>query len=772
MQDITERKQALEALRTSEARLRTFMEAIPDLVWLKDIEGRFVFCNRRFARLFGLRDDEIVGKTDYDLVGKQKADQFRDNDLTAIEAGECRTEEVQITFADDGHREVAETIKVPQYDSAGQVVGVLGVARDITARKAAEEAVRYQNTLLNEMGSLAKIGAWEFNPLTGVGSWTDEVARIHGVDPRAEATFEIGMSFFQGDSLKKIKKATEEAITQNKPYDLELELLSAKGIRKWVRTIGHPRIEGGVVVQVRGSIQDITERKQAEAERERLLMAIEQAAETILTTSPDGIMLYVNPAFEKVSGYTREEAIGRHVRLVQSDAHTEEFYQSVLDTLSSGKTWTGQFINKRKDGELYTEDATISPVFDDSGTIVCHVAVKRDITHEQQLEHQLRQAQKMEAVGQLAGGIAHDFNNILQAISGYAQLMVDEARERGDCHDDLDEILRGAERATALTRQLLSFSRRQIMQPKTLDLNALIENLLKMLRRVLGADIHLEWLPGTHLGSIHADGGMMEQILMNLCVNARDAMHDGGGALTIETQNVLINSDYCASHAWARPGRFVLLSVTDTGTGMDTELLAHIFEPFFTTKSEGRGTGLGLATVYGIVKQHQGMIGAYSEPGKGSTFKVYLPICERKAEAVGSMVEGAVAGGTETILLAEDNEMVRKLGHTILQRAGYTVLEANDGTDAVELFKSHAGRIDLLLLDVVMPVMGGREAYEHIRALHPGIPTLFSSGYSENAIHTGFVLHDGLTLIQKPYSSSALLRAVRSVLDKSKQSPE
>jgi two-component system, cell cycle sensor histidine kinase and response regulator CckA len=380
------------------------------------------------------------------------------------------------------------------------------------------------------------------------------------------------------------------------------------------------------------------------------------------------------------------------------------------------------------------------------------------------IQRQLLQAQKMEAVGQLAGGIAHDFNNILQALMGYTQMLLDEAAERGEPHEELKEIFKGTERAAALTRQLLAFSRRQVMRPEVLDLNAVIENILKMLRRVIGEHIRLEWIPGIRLGSVHADAGMLEQVLMNLCVNARDAM-DAGGTLTIETMNVLIDSEYCESHAWATPGRFILLSVTDTGCGMDAGTLERMFEPFYTTKTEGKGTGLGLATVYGIIKQHEGNIIAYSEPGKGTTFKVYLPVCESQADVVGTLVEGVAGGGTETILLAEDDPNVRKLAKRILERAGYTVICAVDGPEAVMLFKEHADTIDLLLLDVVMPGLGGQEVLDRIRALRPDIPALFSSGYSENGIHTGFVLKAGLRLIQKPYRPSVLLRALREILD-------
>ncbi len=518
---------------------------------------------------------------------------------------------------------------------------------------------------------------------------------------------------------------------------------------------------------IEGFTVDISERKRAEVERERLLAAIEQVAEAIMITDPDGAIRYANPAFEKVTGYPREEALGRTPRILKSGEQDRGFYRELWETISSGKTWRGRMLNRRADGTLYTVEAAITPVRDPEGGIVNYAAALRDITRELKLEEQYRQAHKMEAVGQLAGGVAHDFNNILQTILGYADLLQVNFSGTEKQKEYLGEIRKGGERAATLVRQLLAFSRRQVISLEPLDLNRVIEELLKMLRRVIGEDIRLEYFPGAHLGAVRGDVNMIEQVLLNLAINARDAI-SGGGKLTIETQNVLIDSRYCSDHPGAAPGRYVLLSVTDTGAGMDRETLERIFEPFFTTKEEGRGTGLGLAMVYGIVAQHEGMIRVYSEPGKGTAFKIYLPICERNAQAVGPLVEGPVLGGKETILLAEDDPMVRNLAVRILEEAGYTIVAAADGTEAVRLFRREVGAADLLILDVVMPRQGGYQAWEEIRRIRPDIPVLFTSGYSENAVHTGFILKEGLRLLQKPYLPDALLRTVREILNNSR----
>ncbi len=409
-------------------------------------------------------------------------------------------------------------------------------------------------------------------------------------------------------------------------------------------------------------------------------------------------------------------------------------------------------------------EITVDPIVDADGRFNGAIHMIAEITDRKQMQEQLIQAQKMEAVGQLAGGVAHDFNNLLQGIMGYNQMILDHLPEGDRLGEFAEEVAKAAERAAGLTRQLLAFSRRQVLEMEDLDLNEVVENIMKIIRRVIGEHIRLSIIPGHRLGTVHADRGQMEQVLMNLCVNARDAMPDGG-ELTIETENVVFDSDYCATHAGAVPGRYVLLSVTDTGHGMDAETREHIFELFFTTKELGKGTGLGLATVYGIVRQHQGMIQLYSEEGKGTTFKIYLPIVERAASKIGAKIERRAGGGNETILLAEDDEIVRNLAARILEKAGYTVLTAVNGMDALRVFRESKEKIDLVLADVVMPELGGKGLYEALHKDHPDLRFLFSSGYSVNAVHTNFVLHDGTQLIQKPYSPEALLRKIRELLE-------
>jgi len=379
------------------------------------------------------------------------------------------------------------------------------------------------------------------------------------------------------------------------------------------------------------------------------------------------------------------------------------------------------------------------------------------------LEEQCRQAQKMEAIGQLAGGIAHDFNNILQAITGYSTMLLEILAEGDEAHEYAEEISRGAERAAALTRQLLTFSRRQVVEMEDLEINDVVHGMSKMILRLIGESIEMKIVTGAPC-SIRADRAQIEQVLLNLCLNARDAMPEGG-TLAIKTENVMISKESWGAHRWASPGHYALISITDNGCGMHTDTLEHIYEPFFTTKDVGKGTGLGLATAYGIVRQHKGMIQADSKLGLGTTFSIYLPAVDEATLKKDATAIAHAKGGAETILVAEDEEPLRKLVAHVLKRAGYTVLLAENGEEALELVEKHAGSIDLCLLDMVMPKMGGKAVYDTLKEQYPGLQFLFTSGYNTAAIDKDFVLQKGIELIQKPCAPNALLTKIRQILD-------
>ena len=523
----------------------------------------------------------------------------------------------------------------------------------------------------------------------------------------------------------------------------------------------------GTIYGIMSILMDVTERRAAEESRARLTMAVEQAGESIVVTDTRGTIQYVNPAFERITGYDPVEVIGQNPRILKSGRQDAAFYKNLWQTLRRGEVWRGTFQNKRRDGTLYEEDAVISPVRDPSGQVVNYVAVKRDVTDVRRMEDQLRQSQKMEAVGRLAGGVAHDFNNLLTAISGYSDLLLHRLPDYSTLRRDVEEIRKAGDRAATLTRQLLAFSRRQVLQPKVLDLNAVVTSMGRMLRRLIGEDIDLSTDLSPSLSRVKADPGQIEQVIVNLAVNARDAMPDGG-RITIATADAELSPAYAAAHPEVSPGPHVLLSVTDTGHGMSDETQAHLFEPFFTTKERGKGTGLGLATVYGIVQQSGGHLRVNSAADRGSTFLIYLP----RVEAPEDVVQGAdrpllphPSPGTETVLLVEDEEVVRRLAREILSGNGYRVLEAGNGREALLLSEAHRGEIHLLLTDVVMPKMSGRELTGRIRPLRPGLRILYMSGYTDDAILRHGVLEDGIPFLQKPFTPEGLARKVREVLD-------
>ncbi len=511
--------------------------------------------------------------------------------------------------------------------------------------------------------------------------------------------------------------------------------------------------------------RDITERKRAEEERARLAAAVEQAAETIMITDVAGKILYANPAFEKIAGYTRAEALGQNPRLLKSGKQDAEFYREMWALLAAGQVWSGHLINKRKDGTLYEEEATISPVRDVAGTIVNYVAVKRDVTHEVQLETQFHQAQKMEAVGRLAGGIAHDFNNLLMVINGYSDLVADGLAGNPRLQNYAREIRHAGERATALTCQLLAFSRKQVLQPVVLDLNAVIADLQKMLNRLIGEDIRIVINPDRALVSVKADPGQIEQVLINLAVNARDAM-PAGGRLLFETANAEFDELSCREHVDCQPGRYVMVAVSDTGCGMTEEVKSRMFEPFFTTKAEGKGTGLGLATVFGIVRQSGGFIDVQSELGAGTTFRVYLPqVTEQLPPGRPDDRGGNPSHGTETILLVEDDEALRSMVRVILNNLGYTVLEAANGVAALRVADKGARHLDLVLTDVVMPEMSGPILVQSLLRSRPDLKVIYMSGYSETSGNFVGVSKEAAIILKKPFSTNDLTLKVRQVLD-------
>jgi PAS domain S-box-containing protein len=515
-------------------------------------------------------------------------------------------------------------------------------------------------------------------------------------------------------------------------------------------------------------VRDLTEEKHAEQALRRSEASyrglVEHAAYGIYRATADGRFLMVNPALFTMLGFPSADD------LLKLDASRDVYVDPaararILARCEQFGSAIEEVAWRRRDGSVITVRLNGRPVRAPDGTIECFEFIVDDVTEQRALEERLRQTQKMEAVGRLAGGIAHDFNNLLTAILGSVDFLRQALGPEHPEHAETEEIQKAAVRAADLTRQLLAFSRQQVLAPKVLDVDALVTNLEKMLRRLIGEDVELRFVAKASRAAVLADPGQLEQVIVNLVVNARDAM-PRGGKLTIETATVDLDAGYAWEHGTVEPGRYVMLAVTDTGVGIDRAAQARLFEPFFTTKEFGKGTGLGLATVYGIVKQSGGYIWVYSEPGQGATFKVYLPRVEPAGEPVAAPQPPARAlGGTETILLAEDEAAVRTLARRILEKHGYKLLLAATGRDGVQVAEQHAAPIDLLVTDVVMPEMGGRELAQRLTALQPGLKVLYLSGYTDDAIVHHGVLDAGVAFLQKPFKPDDLVRKIRAVLD-------
>ena len=639
------RKETERELAHSRQMLRLILDNIPQCVFWKDIDSRYVGWNKSFLEDAGLKEGEsILGKSDFDLAWKEQAEAYQKDDREVIRSGVPYFNVEASRLEKDGTVRWRRRSKIPLRDHEGKVIGILGVFEDITDHKKTEDQLLDTNQLL-------------------------------------------------------------QALIECSPIAIDV-------------------------------------------------------------ISPDGKVKIWNPAAERLFGWTAAEAVGEHLPTITGEVR-EQFEQAVLKVKAGESFQDMETRRKRKDGTVVDISLSAAPLRNAVGDVIAALGLITDITKRKRLEEELRQAQKMEAVGRLAGGIAHDFNNLLTAISGYSELLLQQVDASNPMHKQLQEIHKAGERAASLTRQLLAFSRRQILQPKVLDLNAVIEGMQKMLRRMIGEDVDLRFDPCKELGHVKADPGQLEQVLANLVVNARDAMPHGGTIL-LETWRAEVDAVFAERHENMRAGEYALLTVSDTGVGISPEALPHLFEPFFTTKEQGKGTGLGLSTVYGIVRQSDGTVEVVSEVGKGTTFKIYLPRVEEALEApTAPPSRERDFGGRETICLVEDEEGVRNLGREVLKMKGYTVLEAANGVEAFELFERIHTPVDLLITDVVMPKMNGVELAKRVASRFPKMKVIFVSGYSEPSALMESHLGSDIPFLQKPFAPHVLVKKVREVLDKS-----
>jgi len=754
----SERKRAEKTLQSSEANLRKIIEKNADGIFIVDRDGLVRYVNPATEALFGCKAEELIGE----LFGFP---------LTASEAME-----IDIIRRDGGGIRVAEVHMVEmEWEEKNAYLASL---RDITERKQAEEALRKSEEKYRTILETIEEGYFEVGIAGNFTFFNDSLSRLLGYS-RDEMMGMNNRQYTDKENAQKLYQAFNRVYRTGEPTKrFDWGIIRKDGTKRYIEpSVSLIKNSSGQPIGFRGIVRDITERKLAEEvikdSEERYRTAIENSNDGVAIVKGD-FHLYVNQKLLEMFGYNHpEEIVGKPVSVTVHPDDRDRVMEITLKR-QKGKDVPSKYEFKgiRKDGDIiYVEVSATKTTYRGEAVSLAYL---RDITEHKRVEQemmnlqdQLRQSQKIEAIGRLAGGISHDFNNLLTVIKGYSQLSLLEFKEGDPLRGNLEEINNAADRAADLTHQLLAFSRRQILEFKVIDLNTALRNLEKMLRRVIGENIELVIHLPEDLGGVKTDPGQIEQVIMNLAVNARDAMPEGG-KLVIETANVELDEEYVRNHVAVKTGGYVMLAVSDTGVGMTPEVRDRVFEPFFTTKEEGKGTGLGLATVYGIVKQSGGNIWVYSELGKGTTFKIYFPRVDEPLDEISEKVTVGkeLLRGSETILVVEDEEEVRRLTVRIFKELGYEVLEAGQGIDTFPVADEHKGPIHLLLTDVVMPKMSGRELAERLKPLYPKMKVLYMSGYTDNAITHHGVLEKGINYIPKPFTVDGLARKVREVLDK------
>jgi PAS domain S-box-containing protein len=762
-----------EELHEAKERLRLFVEYAPAAIAMFDTGMRYLAVSNRWLSDYGLTSRDILGRCHYDVF-PDLPEPWREVHRRCL-AGAIERHEADPWRRADGHTEWVRWEVRPWRKADGEVGGLIIFSEVITESRQAEETLRTKEERLRLALEATNQGLYDIDLRTGDTVVTAEYSSMLGYDPATfRETDDDWLELIHPEDRERVAATYRDYIAGHLPeYRVEYRQRTADGRWKWILSLGKvvERDAEGRALRMLGTHTDVTPLKEAEADRARLASAIEQVADAVMITDIEGAIRYVNPAFTAMTGYPYHEAIGENPRILKSGEQDEAFYRTIWEALRAGSTWSGQMVNRKKDGSRYVDASVISPVRDGSGNIVSFVAVKRDITQDladaaekERLQGQLLQAQKLESVGRLAGGVAHDFNNMLSVIIGRVELALQSGRSAEAIRADLAEVLKAAQRSADLTHQLLAFARKQTVQPRMLNLNDAVANLLKLLRPLIGENIELAFQPGPDLRQVRIDPSQIDQLLANLVVNSRDAIR-GTGRIAIATSNVTLGAHDSARLPGSIPGDHVALTVDDNGSGMDVGTLSQIFEPFFTTKEEGKGTGLGLATVYGIVNQNNGLIDVRSAPGRGTTFTVYFPAAAagEEVERVGPLAASPLLGD-ETVLLVEDEPALLEIGRETLEGFGYRVLAAGTAAEAIRLAGEHRGDIALLVTDVVMPKMNGRELADRLVAERPGLACLFMSGYTADVIAPHGILDESLNFIQKPFTARRLAEKVREAI--------
>ena len=780
-----ENQRLLKMHRENETLLDAIVENIPDMIFLKKAEDlRYVRFNKAGEDLLGYSREEMIGKDDYDFFPPDQADFFTAKDRSVLKnKALLEIQEEEATTKYNGRR-VVRTKKIPLLDEKGKPQYLLGISEDITAQKEAEGKRKKLEEQLTQAMEMAHLGHWEYDIAGDCFTFNDQFYKIFQTTALEVGGYRMSSSeyarrfvhpedrYVVGEEIRKIIEASDPHFRRQ----LEHRILFPDGKSGYISVrFFIVKDARGKTVRTYGVNQDITKRKEAElallASDQRLRLFIEHAPAALAML--DRELRYLSYSRRWLEDYKLGNGDFSGHSLFETFPETPDHRMIALKRAMNGEVITARYDRfELSEGSVLFFHWEVRPWRDQNGNIGGIVIFSEDVTELKQAEiereklhHQLIQAKKMEAVGRLAGGVAHDFNNMLNVIIGYADMARAEVDRASPLHEKLEQIRKAGERSADLTRQLLAFARKQTVSPKILDLNKTVGGMIKMLQRLIGEDIDLAWMPGREVWPVKMDPSQIDQILANLCINGRDAITDVG-KIIIETATAEFDETYCSDHPGFIPGEYVLLAVSDNGRGMDTETLSSIFEPFFTTKETGQGTGLGLATVYGVVKQNDGFVNVHSEPDRGTTFKIYLPRCRTQTDMLQEKgKDRPTERGHETILLVEDELSILEMTAMMLERLGYRVVTATTPGEAIRLALEHAKEIHLLVTDVVMPEMNGRDLAKNILSIHPNIKCLFMSGYTANVIAHRGVLEEGVNFIQKPFSMEKLGAKAREVLD-------
>ncbi|MGD9900419.1 MAG: PAS domain S-box protein [Calditrichaceae bacterium] len=779
--DITMIKEMDSELKNTRQMLDAIIKNTPDIIYRLDHEGNITFINDA-VRYCGYDSNELIGKSILELVHpddrekafyhvkERRTGERSTKDFEVRLFSRCGDQERMLPRPDPVFLLNAEGLYTTRNPEKRGFKGTQGIARNITFKKITELKLKETNQTLNALFDASPLAIISIDSAGYVKRWNPAAERIFGWTESEVIGKKNPLG--QNPDDPKFVALHQRVMSGESISGLEVKRRKKDGTMLDIRVSTAPlRDNNGEISGIMTILSDITQDRHVDEQLSRLASVVEQASESIIITDINGKIEYVNPTFEKVTGYSFMEVLDKNPRILKSGEHAGEFYKNLWNTLIANKTWTGTFANKRKDGSSFYETAVIFPIKNAAGKTINYAAVKRDITNERKLEQQLFQSQKMESIGLLTGSIAHDFNNIMTAILGYAELMITQMESDNPFYGKVIGIMKAGKKSSSLTRQLLAFSRKQIIEPRIININHVILELEKMLHRLIGEDIKMESILAGRIQPIKADPAQIEQILINLVINARDAINQKAKNASlrkfiIETEAVYLDEEFVSAHIGSNVGPYVRMGVKDNGTGMDKVTESKIFEPFFTTKEKERGTGLGLATVYGIVKQNNGCIFVETELGIGTLFNIYWPQSDEKdIQLYEQEEEREMGSGNETVLVVEDDLDVRKIACFALESFGYKILEASNGMEALKLVKSKKVKIDLIMTDVIMPEMGGKDLVDALKKIIPDIKVIFTSGYTDDRIVSSGVLQKGINFINKPYSFNALGKKVRDVLD-------